>query len=519
MGKKSSRSSSNWSAAEHNSRLHKKIDKQNESSLENTSKLKKGYHRSAHLSHDNYEKRQESKLRLHISKVKRELDSLKKRLVKWDDLSEHELVKKQQLEAQKKRQREELESQPNYKKPRKGRLGPETWKLKGAARPAWEVYDFDTRYVCPHLKAHQEALEKYKRSINAMVVCKGFFGKFERDDGSPVDYSKLLIDNCRHYLSLLMQLALLALEAKKYKTARESFLEILDLEGYATLNPITNARCRLMRMYLEANRPDSARRLWEKLPVDYSSVWIRYNAALLEYVSWNILKEPGSSQTSATSLLIQAIRSNVYCAYMLAFHETFHQVMEYTEDVEDAPDASLEQAIEYCNSDAMGDWAGTDGALEWIKEVILNALNSNGTKTGEDNSDGNIGENSDEEGDAGNQQDNEDSSSDSDNDSKEVEDVPKTIILTELTKQDLEWEEKLAKAEKEYEEAMEEEEEENGKEQSEGDGEIDNDTQDIENGANGEEEDEEEEEVDFLMYCGMFRTGMDMLCDNGAFSL
>lgn len=515
MGKKSSRSSSNWSAAEHNSRLNKKIDRQNSTEVSNTSKLKKGYHRSAHLSHDNYEKRQESKLRLHISKVKRELESFKKRLVKWDDESEHNLVKKQLFEKEKKRKQEELEAQPDYKKPRKGRLGPETWKLKGAARPAWQVYDFDTRYVCPHLKAHQEALEKAKRVINALVVCKGFFGKYVRDDGTPVEYSKLLIENCRTYLSLLMQLALLALEAKKYKTARESFLEILELEGYQTLEPITNARCRLMRMYLEANRPDSARRLWEKLPNDYSSVWIRYNAALLEYVSWNVLNEPGSSQASATSLLIQAIRSNVYCAYMLAFHETFHQVMEYTEDVEDAPDASLEQAIEYCFSDAMGDWAGTDGALEWFKDVILNALNSNRTSSDDRKSDGKSqGEGQEKEGD-----DDNDSSSDSDNDSKEEEeDAAKTIVfLKELTKQDLEWEEKLAKAEKEYEEAMEEDKEDNNNnEQSENIGEMNNEKQ---GEAEENDDEEEEEEVDFLMYCGMFRTGMDMLSDNGAFSL
>ena len=266
-----------------------------------------------------------------------------------------------------------------------------------------------------------------------------------------------------------------------------------------------------MRMYLEANRPDSARRLWEKLPNDYSSVWIRYNAALLEYVSWNILKEPGSSQTSATSLLIQALRSNVYCAYMLAFHETFHQVMEYTEDVEDAPDASLEQAIEYCNSDAMGDWAGTDGALEWIKDVILNALNSDGTN-GED-SEGKGNQHEKEEND-------EDSGSDSDNGSKE-KDAKKTLVLTGLTKQDLEWEKKLAKAEKEYEEAMEEDKEDDNEtnEQSENDGETHNDKQDGDEAEEEEEEDDDDDEVDFLMYCGMFRTGMDMLSDNGALSL
>ncbi len=390
MGKKGKKKSSGegWSHERHEDRFHRKLDKErqnleqqqqedDEEQVQPKKKKVKGYHRSMALSHDTHEKREEGKLKLHMTKVKRDIAKLRSRLKAWDDMQEYADAKRAHEEAEKKRKREEEEATPGYVKKRRGRLGPETWKLRGAARPAWEVYDFDTRYVDPYIKAHQEALAKAKRSINAFHVYKGRFGKIDtRKNESNNTPSALLIETSREFLAKNMQLALLSMEAKKFKTARETFLEIIELEGSQTLDPLTNARCRLMRMYLEANRPDSARRLWEKLPSNYSSVWIRYSAVLLEFVSWKILEEEGSSEESAKELLTQAIRSNVFCAYYMAFNETFHQVMEYTDEVEDAEDGTLEQAIEYCNSEQMGSWLGTEGAVEWVRTIIIKTLNS-----------------------------------------------------------------------------------------------------------------------------------------------
>ena len=548
MAKKGkSRGSENWGHDQHASRLAQKIDRQNATKAtpaeqqeqeqqsegngngNGNGKTKaaapKGYHRSKILSHDNFEKRQEGKLRLHISRTKRELTTLRTRLQAWDNVSEHASLKKLKLEEQKKRKREEEENAPGFVKKRKGRLGPETWKLRGPARPAWEVYDFDTRYVDPFIKAHQEALTKAKRCVNAFHVCKGSFGKHaadtdnndNNDDDNSTDdddddnagssgndknananaHSPLMIESCRKFLSLSMQYALLNLEAKKYKSARETLLEIVQLEGLQTLKPLTNARCRLMRMYLEANRPDSARRLWEKLPSNYASVWIRYSAALLEYVSWKILEEKGSSEGSAMELLKEAIRGNVYCAYYLAYHETFHQVMEYTEEVEDAEDGTLEQAIEYCHSDEMGNWAGTEGAVEWIRGCILESLNR---KDGDD-----------KDGDGDDDGDDEDT-----DDTDDTDDEEQTSCLT---KKDVEWEENLATAEKKYEDMKM-----TMAASRDGDG-SDQEQDEEQDQAPEQKEDQEEQgnedasEVDLLMFTGMFRTGMDMLSDSGAFSL
>jgi len=254
-----------------------------------------------------------------------------------------------------------------------------------------------------------------------------------------------------------MQCALLHVDAKKFKYARQTLMEVVELEGKAAQTPYSNARCRLMRLCIEANRPDSARKLWERLPLDYSSVWIRFSAVLLEYVSWNVLKEKGSTKDTADKLLLEAVRANVFCAYYIAFHETFGQVFEYTEDIEDADNGTLEQAIEYCNSEQMGSWVGTEGAVEWIRSAILQALHAS-PSSGTDES--------------------------------------------LLGRDDVEWVRPLVKMEVEYENT-----------EAERKNDINMDS------FNTDEEDTiDDKEVDLLMFSGMFRTGIDMLSDIGAFT-
>jgi hypothetical protein len=88
-----------------------------------------------------------------------------------------------------------------------------------------------------------------------LVLYRGQFGR----EGLP--------NVCRTFLSLLMQYGTLCVEAKRFRSAREAFLECIELEGSSdtttslssTYTSITNARCRLMRMYIDQKRLDSAR--------------------------------------------------------------------------------------------------------------------------------------------------------------------------------------------------------------------------------------------------------------------
>lgn len=332
--------------------------------------------RSALLTRDSKEKHEAGKLKLHIKRVQRQIDNLRQRLEAWDDVEEARLAKKaQQREEAERKDRED--ERAGKSKPKRGRLGPETWKLKGAARPAWQVYDFDTRYVDPYIKAHEEAREKVARSRNIMVLGKGRFGEEDSSDHQAVPQPQ-----CREFLALLMQLGNLAMQANQLKTARAAFLECIDLDSIK--HPITPARCQLVRLYMEANRPDSARRLCERIPTTDPSVWIRYSAALIEFVSWKILEEEGSTRQTAELHIIRAIKANVFCAYYLAFHDTFEEVMDYVDEIEGADESSpLLEAIEYCNSEQYGAWRGTDDALDWVKGTLLRVLNGDSITVGD----------------------------------------------------------------------------------------------------------------------------------------
>ena len=363
-GKKGGESEACWSSNDFAIRKARKRRK------ELSEKQEERQRRSALLTRGSKEKQEESKLRLHIKRTQRQLENLKERLENWDNVAEAALLAKEE-EERRLRRKEECE-QPKKKKSRKG---PESWKLKGAARPAHLVYDFDTRYIDPHIKAHEEAREKVKRCRNIIILGRGRFGA---DDNNDVPQP-----HCREYLSLLMQLGNLSMQFKQIKAARKYFLECMELDS--SENPVTPARCQLMRLYMEANRPESARRLCESLPATDASVWIRYSAALIEFVSFHILKEKGSSDAMCELHLAAAIKANVFCAYYIAFFDTFSQGMEYTDDIEDATESSpLEEAIEYCNSEQMGAWLGTDGAMTWVRNFLVRSL-KNDEAQGEQN--------------------------------------------------------------------------------------------------------------------------------------
>lgn len=346
-GKRGRGAGAMWTAADHMERTARKQAKLTQKQMD----------RSETLAHDTENKREQQKLLLHIAKTLREVDGIRERLARWDDVNEE---KRQKAEEEKRRKEEEAADENAPKKVRR-RAGPETWKLRGAARPAWEVYDFDTRYVDPHLKAHADFKASVKRSRNLLVLFKNNFGS---PDAPPI---------CRYFLTLLMQLALLYRQASKIKASRKTLLECIDLDSLEA--PISTARCHLIRLYLDANRPESAVRLLDRLPNNDKSVWIQYSRLLLEYKNREN-REEDAPDTLEESLVL-SIRANVYCAYYLAFGETFDSVMEYAQEIEDATDQEpLEEAIEYCNSEMRQAWEDEEGATAWLQQKLFTALAS-----------------------------------------------------------------------------------------------------------------------------------------------
>lgn len=323
---------SSWSGADHAARQDVKDAKVNADRIARRRKL----------THETREKRDHIRLKLHITKVNRELAKLKERLERWDDVEEKRKITESKL-------KEEEAQKPKSTKVRKG---PETWQLRGAARPASEVYDFDVRYEDPHIEALDKAKERASRQVNLLAKYRGFFSQ-----------STHVPPQGREYLSLLMQRGHLSRENRQFKTAREAWLECIDLEGD---EPITTARDDLMRMYMDLRKRPAALRLGERFAEDQST-WIRFSTALAALQE----EAPGASLH-----LESAIRSNVLCAYYLAYYETFHDIMEYTEEIEesDDPQSSLEEAIEYCSCSAK-DWTKGNHHL-CVRDAIQRALES-----------------------------------------------------------------------------------------------------------------------------------------------
>ena len=270
-----------------------------------------------------------------------------------------------------------------------------------------------------------------------------------------------------------------------------------------------------MNMYLSCNRPESARELWTRLRGD-GSAWVRYSEALIEYASWNVLGERGSTAGVAESALARAIRGNVYVVYLLGWGRTFEKAMEYTDEVVGGgimvgkEGGSLLEAIEYgcrcyrpSSSSADGGdgtsgrdeddddedrdagmamWLGTEGSLDWARSVVLRVLNEN-----ED--DGEVGEGG---------------RSDPDR----------------LTKADLLcWEGRLNVEEEEFERARKEREDRRELSGKDSGVEADGDGDDASGRGDDDDDDDEEYEEgpDVPMYAGMFRTAMDWLQDAGEF--
>jgi len=523
----------------HQIRLKKKAHRNQHNRL--SSAVDPDAYKRSHLAHDNYDQIDSTKLRLATAQIQRKVNTLKQRLESWDPVAEAKLAMLQSNQQYEDKNSIEykmklhthnttldkvarakahdeynllyakhgVNSSTNRRKANlrsKPRPGPESWKLRGAARPAQEVYDFDVRYVDKHILAHTEANEIARRSINVLVVCKGRFAMDESDIVDVVDGEGHSNNNqqekkkeekkqfqppqpyCRDYLSLLTQLASLHLHRNNYSSARSALLECINLEGPQHTTSITNARYQLMNMYLHTNRPSSARKL-SNLLINDNSAWIKYSMALIEYISWNLLNEEGSTSSTAEQMLKLAIRGNVYVVYLLAFSTTFEKSMEYTNEVcveheLESNSCSLLEAIEYgCNCYNEGDndddegkgmdkgmaiWMSTEGSLDWVRSVVLRVLN-------------------------------EDDNSESASGNGEEED--------RLTKADLlSWESKLNKEEEVYEkERNEKEQQKLALKVSQEDGKIDY----------GNEDDEDDDDLDVVMYAGMFRTAMDWLSDAG----
>jgi hypothetical protein len=352
--------------------------------------------RRAILTHGTNEKRQELRLRMHLERAKRSLAQVRNRLEKWDAVVEAERMEKEAVDKQPPEQPDE--TTPPTKKMKKfgGRPSndPSTWQLKGAARPAAQVYDFDVRYVDQYVNDHVQAHESARRQVNRLA-----------------DHSTTSLSTCpvgRTFLSLLMQVGHLSAESHLFRPAKEAWYECMQHDD----GNITTAQECLLQLYITRRQFQDAYELGvhrrksddTNNETDHdattSSAVVCYTTALAAFAlhhgvgtavvsndetttKGNSKRQKNKNKSSAVTTttrpvtnldeqqvqdyMTQAIRNNVFLAYYLVHYEIFHDVMECQDELEQAdddnddtvvppPQSLLEEAIEYGHSDQVAVW-------------------------------------------------------------------------------------------------------------------------------------------------------------------
>ncbi|CAM9622638.1 unnamed protein product [Chrysoparadoxa australica] len=214
------------------------------------------------------------------------------------------------------------------------------WKLRGAARPASEVF-------APPENPHEKLIGSGEDLFESQA------GRFWEKE------------QCREYLRLLRDKGEAQRRGGKPKAAIESLKKCLELD------PLDNvmARRALVLCYMDTSEADQARKLLEKFPEDTSCA-VCYSLAAIEYISFYLLQEEGSSANSAEAALSRAHDSNPFVAWQLAHLDIFNQVVEHVEDMDKSPlEGSVEEAIAYSYWD-MGLWDDLDGVCDWVRDWL-----------------------------------------------------------------------------------------------------------------------------------------------------
>lgn len=281
--------------------------------------------------HEN--KREQLRVKMHLERTKRSIQVLRERLETWDEVEEEE------------KKRKEKEPPPRKKK----RTDPSTWKLKGAAKPAHEVYDFDVRFVDTYAQDHVNAKAKAQRQVN--LLKSGNLASHELG---------------REYLTLLMQLAHLRESAGHYRDAQATYQECMQLDSSA----ITNARESLMRLFIVRERYSEAYELGTTTLSSYDDTsMIPYSKALAAFALYHNKSKQQTiiSKEELQEAMTKAIRGNIFLAHYICHFDIFQTVMECQDEIdEDEPQSLLEEAIEYANdNELMNSWQtlAADNAL------------------------------------------------------------------------------------------------------------------------------------------------------------
>ncbi|ETI54522.1 hypothetical protein F441_02619 [Phytophthora nicotianae CJ01A1] len=272
-----------------------------------------------------------------------------------------------QLQRSVDRKLQELRAYPKNPPPpkppaRKGPKPPSEWKLKGAARPAALL-----------AKIAAGELDECGNEFPKPVETFDLYEKMLKE-GKMAEHK-----DTREYISLLKQLAAACCEAGMPDRGIKNYELCMSLDKTDSFYSREGLACALV----DEGRGAEARALIEEHKDEDSAV-LAYCQVIIEYVSWEVLEEEGSSEEVVQKAFRKAFALNPFMAVVTAYHETFFQVMEYVEEIKDPKRGSIEEAFVYVSQN-IGLWVDTVGAYQWI-EKELNEL-SEPAATKEDVSD------------------------------------------------------------------------------------------------------------------------------------
>ncbi|CAN0279354.1 unnamed protein product, partial [Phaeothamnion confervicola] len=153
-------------------------------------------------------------------------------------------------------------------------------------------------------------------------------------------------------------------ESGSSKRALPYYRRCLELDAADALA----VRRGLARCLMDAGDAAEARALIDRWPEDRSAS-LRWSMAAIEFVAWRVLAEDGSSAATADAALDAAYAANPFVCWWLAYRPIFEEVLEYTEEIQNPPVGTVEEAFWYCSHEGSL-WADLDGAGDWARSYI-----------------------------------------------------------------------------------------------------------------------------------------------------
>lgn len=229
------------------------------------------------------------------------------------------------------------------RKKKKGRLGYETWKLRGAARPADTLIDTFEDYNDPHAG-----------TVDMFTLHMGSFSSHPQT---------------KVYLDLLTQLAVACGEAGFTRKEAETYERVLQIDA----EDKDNCRHLYVMSLLDRGEAGKARALIERFSATDTGTVMTYSMVLVEVVSWMALEEAGASEALATSAIERAYLANPYALVCLSYASIFEDVVEYADEINPAKcvPGSVQEAIWYCcRQEVKSPWSELEGGEEWLRSIL-----------------------------------------------------------------------------------------------------------------------------------------------------